>query len=494
MISFVVPIYKKPVWVLEKCLKSLRDMSYKRIEIIPVFDGEPDDIELVNVARKYTPVDKIVQIEHGGAPAARNAGARLATGEYLSFWDADCYAKPEMAKRWIEEFESTGADFVYSGYEFVDHSGGINGEPFDPYLLTCNNYIATMFPMRREIFPGFDETLTAGQDWDLWLSLVGKGYKGSYIEGYGFITEPPRADSISGQGWNADNFRKNHWKVREKHGIPVRDIVIGSAMEKLKGLHIAKLIGADFSQFLDFRVHDYKLAFNLGFGENIWFRGAQESCVKVQYWLPWDITGLENYGFQKSVAMLKKLSDQKTVHWVNEIVSQKRLAELFEFVGMPKPEIVPLPSEVSDLEKNLPENYRVLLDINEAYLPIFKTIKQDLPYIQIDDLNFKTNPIAKIEDYSLLVSFHPHPTIDEPIRRMLLNGRNVISNVQAPYCGFFDMEVTMKDFKQTMIRRIRDGRYLKFNAQAQEHYRKQVDPKIFEQKIKSLLPVSLEAL
>lgn len=485
LLSFIIPVYKKPPEVFEKCLKSLRDMSYKRIEIICVFDGEPE-LELLEVARRYTSPEKIIAIEHGGAPKARNAGFKIAKGNYVSFWDADCFAKPEMGKRWMQEFKDSDADFVYSGYEFLGHSGGITSEKFNPYLLSCNNFIATMFPMKHSIFPGFDETLEGGQDWDLWLTVTENGAKGSYIEGFGFITEPPSDSSISGRAWNPENFRKTHWRIREKHGIPVREVVIGSAMEKQKGIHIAEMIGADFSQFLDFRVHDYKVAFNLGFGENIWFQGASKDCKRVQYWMPWDITGLESYGFLKAINMLQKLKDHVDFHFVNEMVSQKRLARLFKFVGLPEPEILPLPSEVTESETKLPETYRVLLDIDDTYLPAFKSIKQDLPYIQIDDLDFKMNPIADISNYSLLVSFQAHPTINEGIRRFLINGRNVISNVEAPYCGNLDLEVSMKDFKQTLIRKIRDGRYLKFNAEGQEYYKKQVNPEAFKQKIDSL--------
>lgn len=486
MISFVIPTYKKSPETFEQCLKSLRDMSYRRIEIIVVFDGPPE-LELAEIARKYTAPERILEIEHGGAPKARNAGAQIATGQYISFWDADCFAKPDMAKRWIQEFKETDADFVYSGYEFSGHSGGFSSEPFDPYLLTCNNYIATMFPMKRELFPGFDESLQGGQDWDLWLTLVERGAKGSYIEGFGFITEQPSQDSISGKAWGPENFRKTHWTVREKHHIPKRDIVIGSAMEKLKGLHIAKMLNADFSQFLDFRINDYKAAFNLGFGENIWFTNAPSSCKKIQYWMPWDITMLENQAFLKVIGFLEKIEKGGATHLVNEMVSQKRLGKLFNFVGMQTPGILPLPSEVEDAETQLPETYRVLLDIDETYFPLFKSIKQDLPYIQIDDLDFKTNPIAEISHYSLLVSFKNQPTIDEGLRRFLINGRNVISNVQSPYCGFFDMEVNMKDFKQELIRRIRDGRHLKFNKDGQEYYKKQVDPKAFSLKIHNLI-------
>jgi len=483
LLSFIIPVYKKPPDVFERCLKSLFDMSFKDFEVICVFDG--CDPELEKIAMKYK-TEQVV-IEHGGAPKARNEGFKHSKGAFVSFWDADCYAKPEMAARWIEEFETTDADFVYSGYEFASGQGGVAGQMFDPYLLTCGNYIATMFPMKREIFPGFDESLQGAQDWDLWLTVVEKGGKGSYIEGYGFITELPDKESISGQAWNDINFRATLRRVQEKHGIPVRDIVIGSSMHKLKGQHIARLMDADFNQFFDFRHNDYKLAFNLGFGENIRFANAPTDCVKVQYWMPWDIEALEQIPGAKMVTCLEHCKKEVDYHFVNEIFSQKRLAKFFNFVGLPDPEILPLPSEVTDAETKLPEKYRVLLDIDERWHPIIRTIKQDLPYIQIDDLDFKTNPICKVEDYSMLVSFKDFPTVDEAIRRMLINGRNVISNVQAPYCGFMDAQVDVKDFKQELIRRIRDGRYLKFNKEAQEMYIKEVNPDAFIAKLRSLI-------
>lgn len=487
LISFVIPVYKKSSSTFERCLKSLRDMSYKKIEIICVFDGEPENKELLELAKKYTRPELITVIDHGGAPKARNEGYKLTTGKYVSFWDADCFAKPEMAKRWIEEFNTTTADFVYSGYELDGQQGAIEGEPFDPYLLTCANYIATMFPMKREIFCGFDESLSGAQDWDLWLTLVEKGYQGSHIEGQGFITELPTKESISGKAWSDENYKATFNRVKEKHDIPTRDILVGSEMQKLKGLHIAKLINADFHRSFDFRRHDYKLAMSLGYGWNTNFDNAPSGCVKVIYWLPWEITGLEERGFSKAIQMLEKMRKNVDFHFCNEIVSQKRLKRMFDYMGMPTPEILPLPSEIEEAETALPKDYKVLLDIDEEHLPVFRTIKQDLPYIQIDNLDFRTNPIAKIEDYSLLASFKVHPTIDEGIRRFLINGRNVISNVEAPYCGFFDMQVGYGAFKDEMIKRIRDGRYLKFNTDGQNYYKKLVDPEVFAERIRSLI-------
>lgn len=481
LISFIVPVYKKPPHILEKCLKSLFDMSYKAIEVICVFDGP--DAELQKVASKFKTQELV--IEHGGAPKARNAGFPVSTGEFVSFWDADCYAKPEMARLWIDAFkEHPEVDFVYSGYEFVSNQGGVTGETFDPYLLQCGNYIATMFPMHRDVFPGFDETLKAGQDWDLWLTVVEKGSKGHWIEGYGFQTESPDATSISGKGWSDENFAETMRTIKEKHGIPKRDIVVGSAMHKVKGLHIAKLLDADFVQFPSWRPHSYKCVLNLGFGEDIRFRNAAPDCVKLQYWMPWDIDGLEGIPYKSAIRTIRNALKEVDSHLCNEIVSQKRLRALGieENKGIPA-QILPLPTEVDDLESAMPKDFRVLLDIHDAYKPVFKDIKESLPYIQMDELDFA----ADVRAYALLLSFYPHPTVDEAIRRCLLNGRRVISNVRAPYCGYIDLEVGYGAFKDTLIHAIRDARYLKFNKEAQDHYRKLVDPNKFKEGILALI-------
>jgi glycosyltransferase involved in cell wall biosynthesis len=493
LISFVIPVYKKSPQVFEKCLKSLFDMSYKNIEVICVFDGLNE--ELQKVAGKYR--TQCVVIPHGGAPKARNEGFKHSKGQYVSFWDADCYAKPEMAKRWIQEFESSGADFVYSGYEFLDKAGTVASHPFDPWMLTCGNYIATMFPMKREIFPGFDESLKGAQDWDLWLTISEAGHVGSYIAGEGFVTEPPSADSISGQVWSNENYRKTFDLVKKKHGIPTRDIVICSEEDSIKASHIARLIGnADFHVNLDPRRGDYKLAICLGisFANIMAFENLGTKTKKVLYWRSKDIEAFEQYGLLPSITLLEKFKTIIDIHYVNEMVSQKRLKKIFDFMGYEKPEILSLPSDIEDAETKLPETFKVLLDIDEMYMPVFRTIKQDMPYIQIDDLNWKTNPMAKIEDYSLLLSFQKFPTVNEGIRRFLINGRNVISNVEAHYCGFFDMAVNMKEFKSELIKRIREARSLPFNAEAQDYYKTQVSPRLFGENIKSLLPKELEVV
>jgi hypothetical protein len=72
-----------------------------------------------------------------------------------------------------------------------------------------------------------------------------------------------------------------------------------------QGLHIAKLLGADFVQFPSWRPHQYKCVLNLGFGEDIRFRNAPDDCVKLQYWMPWDIDGLEGIPYKSAIKTIR---------------------------------------------------------------------------------------------------------------------------------------------------------------------------------------------
>ncbi len=486
LFSFVIPVYKKSPEVFEACLASLFDQNLKEFEVICVFDGE--DKELEEVARRFPKAMSFV-IEHGGAPKARNYGTSMAKGKYVVCWDADCQIKPEAARRWLQEFETyPEADFVYSGYEFSQERGGYPSEQFDPYSLTCGNYISTMFPIKREKAPKWDETLKAAQDWDFWLTAVENGCKGIWIEGSGWITEPSLGGSISYEGWGPEKRAETIRIIKEKHGIPDREIAIGSFRHYLKALHLAKLMQGDILKNRGEDLSKYKLIFSLGMGDYVRFRGASKDCIKIQYWMPWDIECMYAIAFKTARATIANVNTEVTHNFCNEISSKKRLADL----GI-KAEILPLPTEIDDLESALPESFKVLVDCDKAYRPILIDLPKALPHVKIDFVDQMGN-VADITQYSLLLSFYENPGVDESMRRFLLHGRNLISNVQAPFCGYVDMGLKHVDFKNEMINRIIDAKNLGFNKKGQDYYKQLVDPAKFVEKIRSLIPSKLEVL
>lgn len=482
-LSFCIPVYQKPPEVFQKCLESLFDMSFKDIEVICVFDGA--DKELEAVAKKFKKVTSIV-IEHGGAPRARNEGFKHSKGKYISFWDADCYAKPEMAAMWIKTFErNPDVAFVYSGYEFtMEGMNAHEAEPFDLHSLQSGNYIASMFPVERSHVVKWDESLRGAQDWDFWLTIAEKGGKGYYLQGYGFVTEPSTTGSISWDAWNSGNRDETIRIVREKHGIK-RNIGVFTTMNYLKSLHLAKMLNADMIKGSGLSVKHYDMIINVGYNPVIRFENVKEGVVKIQYWMPWDIDCLEQIAHKTAKLTIELANKEVDHHFCNEVYSKNRLVSL----GI-NAEVLPLPSEIDDLETTLPETFRVLLDVDKAHAPIIKDIEKDIPYVAIDRLD---NAVP-ITQYSMLVSFYEHPTIDEAMRRFLLNGRHVISNVQAPFCGFLDLEVSHPEFKRELIARIRLARELPFNKEAQDYYKSVVAPDKFKERIFSLQKPVLEVV
>lgn len=89
LVSIVIPIYNSSKY-LKKCIESIKNQSYKNLEIILVDDGSTDDSP--KIIQEYAKKDSriiIISQKNTGQSSARNAGIKKATGEYISFIDSD---------------------------------------------------------------------------------------------------------------------------------------------------------------------------------------------------------------------------------------------------------------------------------------------------------------------------------------------------------------------------------------------------------------------
>ena len=91
LFSIIVPIYNVERY-LEQCIESVLAQDYQNYELILVDDGSPDNsIDIcTKYAKQYSNIVFIHKI-NGGLSDARNAGIKLARGEYLMFLDSDDY-------------------------------------------------------------------------------------------------------------------------------------------------------------------------------------------------------------------------------------------------------------------------------------------------------------------------------------------------------------------------------------------------------------------
>lgn len=102
MISVIVPV-KDVECYLEECLSSILAQSYKDVELICVDDGSTDGSP--DILKKFSESDeRVVLISHNtslGVSAARNAGLKIARGEFVTFVDSDDYLFPGSLERMV---------------------------------------------------------------------------------------------------------------------------------------------------------------------------------------------------------------------------------------------------------------------------------------------------------------------------------------------------------------------------------------------------------
>ncbi len=99
VISVIVPVYNVENY-LAKCLDSILCQTFSNIEIICVNDGSTDSSR--KILEEYKNKDsriKIVDKKNGGLSSARNAGMKVATGEFYSFIDSDDWIDITMLEK-----------------------------------------------------------------------------------------------------------------------------------------------------------------------------------------------------------------------------------------------------------------------------------------------------------------------------------------------------------------------------------------------------------
>ena len=115
LVSIIVPIYNAAL-TLEKCVSSLFVQTYKNVEIILVNNGSIDDS--LELCRKLASLDNrilVLDLVEKGVSVARNKGVEIASGEYVTFVDADDWIDSNVCEIFAELNEKHLYDlFCYS--------------------------------------------------------------------------------------------------------------------------------------------------------------------------------------------------------------------------------------------------------------------------------------------------------------------------------------------------------------------------------------------
>ena len=164
--------------LLCEALDSVKEQTYKNIEVVVVNDGGIDVRESLD--RYGTVFEKLQYIffeKNSGRSTAANAGLDTSNGEYLIFLDDDDLYEPKHIENLVNALlNQSKIKAAYSGVRLIN--GGqetLLNRSFKKELLCAGNYI----PFHALLFNKclldegcrFDETFNVYEDWDFWLQL-----------------------------------------------------------------------------------------------------------------------------------------------------------------------------------------------------------------------------------------------------------------------------------------------------------------------------------
>jgi len=180
-VSVVIPCFDQAHY-LGEAIESVLAQTTPPAELIVVDDGSDDNS--FEVAGRYPSVLRQRQ-SHRGVAAARNAGLAASSGDQLLFLDADDRLLPQALEIGAEALRRRPQVAFVSGAPRDIGANGARSSGLRQPLVTQDHYLhllescfiwsGSSIVFRRsaiEAVAGFDESLAAGDDYDLYLRLA----------------------------------------------------------------------------------------------------------------------------------------------------------------------------------------------------------------------------------------------------------------------------------------------------------------------------------
>lgn len=173
-VSVVIPIYNMEKY-LRQCLDSIIGQTYCDLEIILVDDGSPDNCGAI--CEEYEAKDSrviVIHKENGGLAAAKNDGLKRATGEWITFVDADDWIETDLFEKVMMEVGDDSPDIVIEGgyYYAFPNKNDLELNIPERFLYTDKNDIYSIMTRIR----------TFGLPWD-------KFYRIDFLRDTGLVND-----------------------------------------------------------------------------------------------------------------------------------------------------------------------------------------------------------------------------------------------------------------------------------------------------------------
>lgn len=193
-VSVIMPAYNSAT-TIQNSADSVLAQTYTNLELIIINDGSSD--ETLNIITSlYSKNERVVIINQDnlGVSAARNNGLAESTGEWVAFCDADdewFKGKLLIQSKLFSSYAWSYTDSYYVGVDYTtpikrsEQSNLLQGDIHS--VLIKENFLTTSsIIIKKDILAemgGFDESMAALEDWDLWLNIA-------RLHPIGFVNQP----------------------------------------------------------------------------------------------------------------------------------------------------------------------------------------------------------------------------------------------------------------------------------------------------------------
>lgn len=146
LVSIIVPLYNGEQ-TIERCLTSIRNQSYKNIEVLVVNDGSKDhSMRVLKKFKESDPRFHILNKGNSGVSDSRNLGMKNAKGKYMQFVDSDDWITRDATETFVAAAEAHSCDMLITNYHrvvnrkiyikgHIPEEGLINRREFAEYMM-----------------------------------------------------------------------------------------------------------------------------------------------------------------------------------------------------------------------------------------------------------------------------------------------------------------------------------------------------------------------
>ena len=228
-VSVIIPCFNLGEY-LDEAVESVLSQTFQDFEILIVDDGSTDPATQGLLTDYRRPKTRVVRNAHRGLAAARNHAIADTTGAYLCSLDADDRLEPTYFSKAVAVLDAdTSVAFASCWLRtFGEENWEWKPERCDLPTLLWENTVLTAALVRREAvldIGAYDTKMPVqgDEDWDLWLTLVERGYRGAILPEVLFNYRR-RAGSMSTVSWYGPGhvplasyrFTK-HWETYRAH-------------------------------------------------------------------------------------------------------------------------------------------------------------------------------------------------------------------------------------------------------------------------------------